>query len=146
MRIECPDCAARYEVPDDRLAAGRTVRCARCGHDWMPVPPVAVPRDPAPAAPVPEAANERPGRLRSPHPFMVPPRTPVSVPVPTVEALPEAEEPPARHRGLAIAWVLTLVVLVAGVWAVLRFAPAIADAWPPSLRIYNAFGMHVAGH
>jgi predicted Zn finger-like uncharacterized protein len=38
MRIVCPGCEAAYEVPEAMLSPGRTVRCARCGRDWVPWP------------------------------------------------------------------------------------------------------------
>jgi predicted Zn finger-like uncharacterized protein len=74
MRLVCPNCEAKYEVPDDAIPdTGRDVQCANCGHAWFqmrPRPagaaatePVAVESDPAPAAepeaPVAEAAAER---------------------------------------------------------------------------------------
>ncbi|MCI0754489.1 zinc-ribbon domain-containing protein [Teichococcus vastitatis] len=37
MRIQCPDCAAAYEVPDTMLVPGRAVRCTRCGTRWQPM-------------------------------------------------------------------------------------------------------------
>jgi predicted Zn finger-like uncharacterized protein len=36
MKIACPICDASYEVPESVLAARRPLRCARCGHDWIP--------------------------------------------------------------------------------------------------------------
>lgn len=35
MRIQCPSCAATYEVAAGLLDQPRTVRCAQCSHDWM---------------------------------------------------------------------------------------------------------------
>ena len=37
MRIACPSCSAAYDLPEEQLAAGRAVRCARCGAKWTPV-------------------------------------------------------------------------------------------------------------
>lgn len=64
MRLVCPNCEAKYEVPEDAIPeTGRDVQCANCGHAWFqmrprpsaaetaPVPPPPVP----PPAPVPEA-------------------------------------------------------------------------------------------
>jgi predicted Zn finger-like uncharacterized protein len=51
MNIACPICDASYEVPESVLTAHRPLRCARCGHDWIP-------GGPEPAAPEPEPPSE----------------------------------------------------------------------------------------
>lgn len=68
MRLVCPNCEAKYEVPEDAIPeTGRDVQCANCGHAWYqmrsraaaepaaaPAPaPVAAPAPLAEAAPVP---------------------------------------------------------------------------------------------
>jgi predicted Zn finger-like uncharacterized protein len=66
MRLVCPNCEAKYEVPDDAIPdTGRDVQCTNCGHTWFQmrgrtaafVPPApaetAAAPEPAPA-PVPE--------------------------------------------------------------------------------------------
>lgn len=36
MRLVCPSCEAKYEVPDDAIPdSGRDVQCANCGHAWF---------------------------------------------------------------------------------------------------------------
>lgn len=36
MRLVCPKCEAKYEVPDDAIPdTGRDVQCANCGHAWF---------------------------------------------------------------------------------------------------------------
>jgi Protein of unknown function (DUF3426). len=36
MLISCPNCATNFSVPDKALGiAGRTLKCARCGHKWF---------------------------------------------------------------------------------------------------------------
>ncbi|WP_424989865.1 zinc-ribbon domain-containing protein [Fluviibacterium sp. S390] len=53
MRIICPDCQAKYDIPDAAIpAAGREVQCARCAHAWYQLPltgaaAVVAPRDKA---------------------------------------------------------------------------------------------------
>jgi predicted Zn finger-like uncharacterized protein len=35
MILQCPDCQARFAVPDAMIPAeGRTVKCGRCAHQW----------------------------------------------------------------------------------------------------------------
>lgn len=74
MRLVCPNCEAKYEVPDDAIPdTGRDVQCANCGHAWFqmrqrpvvatqpePVTPAAaaaVEEAPPPVASAPEAAE-----------------------------------------------------------------------------------------
>jgi resuscitation-promoting factor RpfA len=40
MRLVCPNCEAKYEVPDDAIPdSGRDVQCASCGHAWFQMRP-----------------------------------------------------------------------------------------------------------
>jgi predicted Zn finger-like uncharacterized protein len=40
MRLVCPNCEAKYEVPDDAIPdTGRDVQCANCGHAWFQMRP-----------------------------------------------------------------------------------------------------------
>jgi predicted Zn finger-like uncharacterized protein len=65
MRLVCPNCEAKYEVPEDAIPeTGRDVQCANCGHAWYQMrtrtgggaEPAAAPV--VPPAPGPEIAPE----------------------------------------------------------------------------------------
>ncbi|MBN8873544.1 MAG: zinc-ribbon domain-containing protein [Rhodospirillales bacterium] len=127
MRIACPACAAAYEVPDTLLAPGRRTRCARCGHQWVPLSldgdlPPPVPLDPH-AGDESDAAD----------PEAPPPRR-------AAPAIP-APAPAGPGWGLRAAWagsVLLLILLgVAGVIG----RQAVMAAWPPATRLYAAIGL-----
>ena len=66
MRLVCPNCEAKYEVPDDAIPdTGRDVQCANCGHAWyqMRQRPTTVAAETAPAplaAPVLEPEQDMP--------------------------------------------------------------------------------------
>ncbi|HYF07980.1 MAG TPA: zinc-ribbon domain-containing protein [Acetobacteraceae bacterium] len=68
MRIECPSCAAAYDIPDRLLQAGpRALRCAACGTTWMASLPGEVPSSDAPKARMPEV-EPRPTAAEAPAP------------------------------------------------------------------------------
>ena len=63
MRLVCPNCEAKYEVPDDAIPdTGRDVQCANCGHAWfqMRARPVVAAPEPPPAPPVAQPAVDEP--------------------------------------------------------------------------------------
>ncbi len=153
MRIACPACAAAYDVPD-RLLAGppRTLRCSRCGTDFAlpraeapaevpsaepppaaPAPAVPPPAEPPPAAPPdPPAVTERePPPPPRPRPVpLAAPRRPMDEPV---------EVPPPR--GLAGAWVASIALVMAAIFALLVFRAKVIEVWPASGRLFAALGL-----
>ena len=77
MRLTCPNCDARYEVPDEVVpATGRDVQCSNCGQTWFQHhPDHAPPEEDAPDAalqPHPPAEDEE---LAPPPPPAPPKRT-----------------------------------------------------------------------
>jgi predicted Zn finger-like uncharacterized protein len=149
MRLTCPKCHTEYEVPDAALAGRvRTLRCGNCGAEFKaPALPAAVeipteappelPLEPAESlAPVPETAAaepiEPPAKLAA---VLYPPIPPKPVQAAPMRAAP-MRAAPDRALGISL---LVLVLIIALVLAEHR---AIGQAWPPSLRLFNALGLH----
>jgi predicted Zn finger-like uncharacterized protein len=151
MILTCPSCSTRYTVDAAKFpAAGRTVRCAKCGNSWHqpgpepepePVPDIfaaeASPVAPAPAASAPATPAPEPEEIFAPA-------------TGTRAYAPPAQLPPERQRGqglqtLAVAagWIgLIAVVLLIGYSAV-RYRQDIATIWPQSAGVYSGLGLPV---
>ena len=124
MRLVCPSCSVAYEVPDSLVPGGRVVRCARCGGEWTPVA-----REPA--APEPE---------REPETLPVP-RTPSPPPLTAMDRLAAHPAMSRPDRLLQAAWGLSVLLIVVAVGFGYVWRGKIMHAWPPSARMYAAFGM-----
>src|SRR5882757_7416127 len=87
MILTCTSCSTRYSVDGSTFpAAGRTVRCAKCGHSWHQAgeTPEAGPEPTAPEA-IPESVSETPAfepEHASPARSFTPPLVTVAEPVP----------------------------------------------------------------
>jgi predicted Zn finger-like uncharacterized protein len=120
MILSCTACSTRYVV-DPRLIGpeGRTVRCAKCGHQWHEAAPMALPPslDEPEAPPAPAKFTPRPGT--------------------NLPAFPRR----ARAPGVAVAWaalaLAVFVLIAAGVAA----RQSVVAAWPPAERLYAAVGL-----
>lgn len=156
-RIVCPNCSARYEVSAEILgAAGRKVRCVRCGHVWLarmdaggeagggtepapwPEPPGPRVREPGEE---PSAEAMRPG----------PPSD-----IPSITSADRADrQAPASDRAVAaprageaggsgallVAWAASLGLVGAAAWAAIAYRTAVIEVWPASTRLYALFGL-----
>lgn len=61
MRLTCPNCGARYEVPDEVIPPeGRDVQCSNCGDTWFQQHPAAAAPLPDETATSPAEAHETP--------------------------------------------------------------------------------------
>lgn len=122
MRVECPGCAALYEIPDHFLDGGaRKLRCARCGHEWLPAgapEPVAPVVVPAPALPAPAHAD-REERLAPP---------------PVVEA------PVQNGAAIWLAWLATVIVILGAACAAWMWRAPLSQAWPPARQVFDWVG------
>ncbi len=68
MILTCPACSTRYAADPTALGAGgRMVRCAKCGHSWLQMPPADMPRQIDVKAPAPPT-RRRPGLMAHRHP------------------------------------------------------------------------------
>lgn len=99
MRLVCPNCEAKYEVPEDAIPeTGRDVQCANCGHAWYQMrarTPVAEPLAAPPAAPPAPAAVAAPAPASAPAPAAAAVRAEVAAPAP--EPVPEPAPEPVAH-------------------------------------------------
>jgi predicted Zn finger-like uncharacterized protein len=81
MILQCPECNARYVVPDRAIGQdGRTVRCAKCAHSWFASLP-APQKDEAPLESLDTVINEvnaKPKPIRKGSNLPVAPIAPVS--------------------------------------------------------------------
>jgi predicted Zn finger-like uncharacterized protein len=82
MRLVCPSCEAKYEVPEDAIPeAGRDVQCANCGHAWFQMRSRAPSVVAAPAVPEVTAPAEAPAAEPVAEPVAEPAAEPVAEPV-----------------------------------------------------------------
>lgn len=161
MILACPACATRFRVAEAEFegAAGRTVRCANCGHVWhanstapesggagavvSAASPAAAapPADAAPpgAEPVPESAPAAADPVRETVPPAAGPPRDTAPHFPRIAApLRVPLDPPRQKRRgwAALSWVLAiavllLVVAVAGVLV----RRQLAAVWPSAARL-----------
>lgn len=142
MILSCPACQTRYLVDEQALrgSAGRTVRCANCGHAWRQSAPFELQADKEAVEPEGriEPALEVPPRPGAPpaHGFGIPQR---SIPVP---------QPPtgrSRSRRVAIRWLVLGVLFALAILAgVVVARGAVVAIWPPAGRLFTLAGLPVA--
>lgn len=140
MILTCPSCSTRYTVDEAKFpAAGRTVRCAKCGHSWhqqaepLPQPDTA-------ADPVSAAEQPQPEEVQASDPFTVntnAARMPLSYPAETPRA------PLGPRLAVVAGWVGLIAVVLLIVAAAVRYRQDIAVIWPQSAGVYSSLGLHV---
>ena len=118
MIVTCPECSTRYHVEPAALGGGRMVRCTKCAHTWMMVPPDALDD----VAAVLSAAR-----------------------VPALSAMAPAAGAGATGRGLARVLWGVLVVAVAGViGGGVVWRDDVVWLWPPAQAVYRLAGLKTA--
>jgi predicted Zn finger-like uncharacterized protein len=158
MILTCPSCDTRYAVDGSKFpVAGRTVRCAKCGHSWhqaaeaaeteeleiAPQPP-ATAFDPAPEPGLvvhPSVADTPMSESFAASPSaMSPSSTRAFAPA---AVAPEPRAPLAPKLAVVAGWAgLIAVVLLIAVSAV-RYRQDIAVIWPQSAGVYSSLGLRV---
>jgi predicted Zn finger-like uncharacterized protein len=142
MILTCPNCDTRYSVDGTKFPpAGRTVRCAKCGHSWHQAAETPEP-EPEPAAEV--FAAPEPAPATEPEAPVYPVNTPSSIRAyaPTASVA-EPRGPLGPRLAVAAGWIgLIAVVLLIAVSAV-RYRQDIAVIWPQSTGVYSSLGLKV---
>ena len=161
MRIQCPSCAATYEVADSLLDPPRVVRCAQCTHDWVPTPILDAVQEPAPAGdgtpalsfqeetarPYPAPAEHLPGMAvpdGQPPPSSEPSPAALSA-LDRLAVVPDGTgkpaSPPTGNRLLTAAWAASFLLLVLLGVAAYSKRETLMREWPASKRLYAVLGL-----
>lgn len=167
MRVTCPNCEAKFKVPDKALGAtGRKLRCGSCEHQWFqkPRPPKAK-KPTAKTAPKPEVEQQEPADDSKLNP---PENTPTdgprlddtgddNDPIDHDTDSEDMEPPPigdvSRFRGfrpredrkrkpVALFVLIGMAVLIPTILLAAR--GSLVQAWPPSALLYDTIGLRVA--
>ena len=111
MQLSCPNCGAKYEVPENAIGPnGRKIRCRACETSWF---------QPGAAAPPPI----------TPPPITPPPIAPIPAPIPesrvpgSERAAPDEAVPRRRRGPWLLLGLVILVVILGGVAATLLLGP-----------------------
>jgi predicted Zn finger-like uncharacterized protein len=135
MILTCTSCGTRYSVDGSKFpAAGRTVRCAKCGNSWHQAgetaeaaPPPAIPDVTANAPPADTVpVGSSPTRSFAP-----------------AATAPEPRQPLGPKIAVAAGWVGLFAVVLLIVGAAVRYRQDIASIWPQSAGVYSSLGLHV---
>lgn len=162
MILTCPECKSRYVVnPTALMPSGRTVRCAKCSHNWFENKPeedveIVAPEEAEPAAdPKAEAAKEDTvDKNKSPDQQKEPAKPdeggadfdfPINNPKKRRRPVPKGSNLPAlqnqKYGSSKLGWVSLLVFVTALVSLFLIMQETISDKWPVSKKLYYAIGL-----
>lgn len=143
MILTCPQCKARFLVPDSAIgASGRAVRCGKCAHTWFCSSPKPAPEIPhtatAHAAPK-ETAPDIDKLMREGRVLVTPAatETPKLKPLPHGSGLP-ALRPAWRIKAAMAAVALTVLAAIAGL---ADFAPRLIGI--PDSRELSFANVHI---
>ena len=119
MILVCPTCETRYKVDDEAVnrPAGRTVRCASCGHSWHYRSPPAV----SPLLRLRERVEVEPAAA---------PRPAITAPT-----------PPRRRHGSGIGWVIAILLIGAVAVAAIFARERVVAMLPQAAQFYDLVGL-----
>jgi len=137
MILTCTSCDTRYSVDGSKFpAAGRTVRCAKCGNSWHQAAEAAEAGSEAEASTIdmaPETpATEPVDRDSSPSRSFSPP-----------SAAPAPRAPLAPKLAVVAGWIGLFAVVLLIAFAAVKYRQHIASIWPQSAGVYNGLGLPV---
>ena len=142
MILSCSSCGTRYSVDGSKFPpAGRSVRCAKCGHSWHQAPEAAPEPEPEMASPA-VAQDVSPAQTEAEaQEFFSAVRV-----SPEFGRAHETEKPRAPIGpvlAVVAGWAgLVVLVLSIGFLAV-HYRQDIAAAWPQSAGVYSSLGLPV---
>lgn len=150
MILTCPDCSTKFKVnPQAIPASGRMVKCAKCGHKWHAMPegaaePEAFPDidfEPTPAPPPPPPAKEK---FEEPPLPSVPDFEEGPPPIKPTNFKAPQRTPQRKRSFLKLAWMLLILLVLAGSASIYVFREMIVLAYPPAQKIYHNLGIDAA--
>lgn len=139
MILTCTSCSTRYYVDDGAVGpAGRTVRCASCGHEWFADGQLTLGEGATVDRQEP-LTRERVERMRR--------AAEQPGPAPSAAARFRQQQQDRmrkeRQRAAVVTWSATGVALAASVTGAVAFRQDVAEIWPRSASAYAAVGLDV---
>lgn len=130
MILTCPACSTRYTVADTSLGdAGRTVRCASCGHSWFQARPEAV------------EAEAMVSRVAKAAPKVFAAKPPPPQPHAQARAKSHARIKAKHFAYAASPWAIAILIMLGLTGAALVNRVAVVKLWPKSASAFAAIGL-----
>ena len=140
MILTCTSCDTRYSVDGSKFpAAGRTVRCAKCGNSWHQAGETAEASEAAPEPPAEavDAASET--LVSEPVEGSFSPTRNFAPP----SVVPGPSAPLAPKLAVVAGWIGLFAVVLLIAFAAVKYRQHIASIWPQSAGVYSGLGMPV---
>jgi len=146
MILTCASCSSRYTASEEAIGAGRMVRCAACGYEWLAQPSLVL--DTAADA----AGGEGSSMVAAPMALTrdlvekLRPKQKVSAqlsPAALIRARQAARERRLRLLRLGAAWGGAALVLLGVLGVGAAFRDRLAERWPKLASLYESVGLEV---